>query len=196
MNKKIITIYSINHFIIDLASAILIFNFVNTITENGFIVSIAVLLYNFFAFAMQLPLGIIADNLNKNALFSAIGCFIIIIAYFLFELPIVSCILAGIGNAMFHLGGGIDVLNISKGKATLSGIFVSTGAMGIFLGSRIIEYEYLYWNIIFILLISSISLLLLYKNIKGKNDNLEVKIPNLRKKRTSCNFMFNNNSMY
>ena len=180
MNKKIITIYSINHFIIDFASAILIFNFVNTITYNKFILSISILLYNFFAFAMQFPLGILADKLNKNALFSAIGCLIMLVAFSVFKLPIISCILAGIGNAMYHLGGGIDVLNISDGKAGFSGIFVSTGAMGIFLGSRIIQYEYLYMNIIFILLISTISLILLYKNIKGKNNNLEVKIPSVR----------------
>ena len=48
----------------------------------------------------------------------------------------IACIIAGIGNALFHVGGGIDVLNISEKKASLSGIFVSTGAMGIFLGSK------------------------------------------------------------
>lgn len=53
-------------------------------------------------------------------------------AFAISRFGITSCLIAGIGNAMFHIGGGIDVLNISDKKATLSGIFVSTGALGIF----------------------------------------------------------------
>ena len=30
-------------------------------------------------------------------------------------LGIITCIIAGIGNACFHIGGGIDVLNLSVG---------------------------------------------------------------------------------
>lgn len=43
------------------------------------------------------------------------------------------CITAGIGNACFHVGGGIDTLKSSEGRASRPGIFVSTGAFGVFL---------------------------------------------------------------
>ena len=125
MNKKIIGIYSIIHFIVDLACAILVSNLVTQKMGININLFIAILLYNFFAFAVQLPIGIIADKINKNAICSAIGCILVAIAFGFTNFGIISCIIAGIGNAMFHVGGGIDVLNISNKKATPSGIFVS-----------------------------------------------------------------------
>ncbi len=41
----------------------------------------------------------------------------------------------GVGNALFHLGGGIDVLNRSRERACALGVFVSPGALGLFLGT-------------------------------------------------------------
>ena len=77
---------------------------------------------------------------------------------------------------MFHIGGGIDVLNISDKKATLSGIFVSTGAMGIFLGGKSVSIGFnIYYIVILILLISAISLFWLYNQIKVKVSNSKIK---------------------
>ena len=127
----------------------------------------AVVIYDFFAFAMQLPLGIIADKYNKNALFSAYGCGMIAIACFLRKFGIIPCLVAGIGNSMFHLGGGIDVLNISEKKATPSGIYVSTGAMGLFLGTKMGSMGFdKYYVIVAIMIISALLLNELYKRVK------------------------------
>jgi len=41
----------------------------------------------------------------------------------------------GLGNALFHIGGGLDVLNLSNSRAAPLGIFVSPGAFGLFLGA-------------------------------------------------------------
>lgn len=176
MKKKIVGIYSIIHFIVDLACAVLVGNLVTQKMGQGTNLFIAILIYNFFAFAMQLPIGIIADKINKNAICSAIGCLLVAIAFGFSSFGIISCLMAGIGNAMFHVGGGIDVLNISNKKATLSGIFVSTGAMGIFLGgkSTLIGFNK-YYIVILVLLISAISLFGLYNQIKHKVSNLEIK---------------------
>ena len=143
---------------------------------------IAILIYNFSAFAMQLPIGILADKINKNANCSAIGCILVAIAFGFANYGIISCLIAGIGNAMFHVGGGIDVLNISNKKATLSGIFVSTGAMGIFLGgkSASIEFDKFYIAIL-ILLLSALSLFWLYKQIKDNVKNEKIKTIKLNK---------------
>ena len=177
MRKKIVSVYSIIHFIVDLSCAILVTNLVTQKLGNGMTLFWAIVLYNFFAFAMQFPIGVIADKVNKNALCSAVGCIIVAIAFAFSNLGIASCIIAGIGNSLFHVGGGIDVLNISDKKATLSGIFVSTGAMGIFLGSKSASIDFnKYYLVVLMLLVSAIALFTLYKQIKDKVINNPIKV--------------------
>jgi FSR family fosmidomycin resistance protein-like MFS transporter len=94
------------------------------------------LIYNFCAFALQMPIGMIADRWNKNPLCAAVGCGLVASAYGLGYLnPFTAVLAAGIGNGLFHIGGGIDILKICKEKASLLGLFVSPGAMGIYLGT-------------------------------------------------------------
>lgn len=180
MNKKIVLIYSVIHFIVDLACAILVTNYISQKMGTSINLFIGMIVYNFFAFAMQLPIGIIADKVNKNALCSAIGCLLVATSFGFSDFGILACFIAGIGNAMFHVGGGIDVLNISNKKATLSGIFVSTGAMGIFLGekSNTIGFNK-YYLVVIILILSAILLLWLYNQIKEKVSNEKVIIPKI-----------------
>ncbi|MBR2779076.1 MAG: MFS transporter [Firmicutes bacterium] len=45
-----------------------------------------------------------------------------------------AAVIAGAGNAFFHVGGGIDTLKNSGGLAGRPGLFVSTGAFGVWLG--------------------------------------------------------------
>ena len=66
MNKRIVGIYSVIHFIVDLSCAVLVTNLVSQKMGQNVNFLMAVLLYNFFAFAMQLPIGIIADKVNKK----------------------------------------------------------------------------------------------------------------------------------
>lgn len=180
MNKSIVGIYSLIHFIVDLACAILVTNFVTQRLGTSVELFWAIFIYNFFAFAIQLPIGIIADKLNKNALLSSVGCIIVASAFCFANYGIIACIIAGLGNAMFHVGGGIDVLNISDRKATLSGIFVATGAMGIFLGSKSASVDFVnYYLPITILLISSAILFWLYSKIKNKVKNEKYIIPKI-----------------
>ena len=180
MNKKIVSIYSIIHFVVDLACAILVSNFVAQKMGQGTNLFIAILIYNFFAFAMQFPIGIIADKVNKNAICSAIGCLLVAISFAFANFGIIACLIAGIGNAMFHVGGGIDILNISDKKASLSGIFVSTGAMGIFLGSKSTSIGFnQFYIVILILILSAVLLFWLYNKIKHKVENTEIIISKL-----------------
>ena len=183
MNKKIMLIYSIIHFVVDFSCAVLISNIIIPQLTGSFSLFFAIIIYNFFAFAIQLPIGILADKINKNAICSALGCVLVIMAFAISRFGITSCLIAGIGNAMFHIGGGIDVLNISDKKATLSGIFVSTGALGIFLGSKItnINFNINYFTI-FILLLSTIALIWLYTQTKNKLNNEEIIVPSINKK--------------
>lgn len=188
MKHKIVGIYSVIHFIVDLSCAILVTNLVTQRMGQGMHLFAAILLYNLFAFAMQLPIGMIADAVNKNAKCSAIGCLLVAFAFGLPDLDIfgadasalgfLSCLIAGTGNAMFHIGGGIDVLCISDKKASLPGIFVSTGAMGIFLGSHSASIKFdSYYLVVLILLVSSLVLFNMYSETNQVLNNKETVIP-------------------
>lgn len=169
MKKKIAVVgtYSLIHLIVDMCCLILVIGKVLPITNSLNTVILAVVLYNMFGFAFQLPFGVIADRLNKNACVSALGCLLVAISFAVFKLPYTSCIISGIGNALFHVGGGIDVLNISKSKATLPGIFVATGAIGLYLGKRFLDFfiSNLYVPII-ILIVSACVLVAMYRKAK------------------------------
>ena len=175
MKAKIVSVYSVIHFIVDLSCAVLVSNYLTSKlgAENVFL---AILIYNFFAFAVQLPVGIIADRLNKNALVSCVGCLLVAGAYALTFNGVLCCIVAGLGNAMFHIGGGIDVLNISERMASFPGLFVSTGALGIFLGAKSLSWGFtLYYLPVILLVISAVILALLYNSIKDKVSNSELR---------------------
>lgn len=138
-------IYGAVHFLVDFACAYLMFSGIYE-ADNWYL---CLLLYNFFAFAMQMPIGIFADYKNRNAGMAVWGCILVAFSY----LPAaaasilagtgtlgpvwaaVASVSAGFGNGLFHVGGGLDVLNKSEKSAGLLGIFVAPGAMGIYFGT-------------------------------------------------------------
>ncbi|MCI8328621.1 MAG: hypothetical protein HFG02_03115 [Oscillibacter sp.] len=122
-------LYSAAHFWVDFSCALLLFGMLSGEAVFG----LCTLLYNFCAFALQMPLGLAADRLNRNGLLAALGCGMIAAAY-LVPWPAAMAVTAGVGNALFHLGGGIDVLNGGGKRAAALGVFVSPGAAGLALG--------------------------------------------------------------
>jgi FSR family fosmidomycin resistance protein-like MFS transporter len=95
------------------------------------------LVYNFCAFALQLPLGIVADRLEGRkvpVLFALLGTALTLAG------AVAHPAVLGLGNALFHVGGGIGTIREDwsrdwKGRAL--GIFVAPGALGLFLGGRL-----------------------------------------------------------
>lgn len=130
MDKKLLGLYSLAHFWVDLSCALLVFRTM----AGGADFALCLLLYNFCAFALQMPLGLLADRLDRNGAASAAGCALTALAY-LIPGTVPAAVTAGVGNALFHLGGGIDVLNRSGERAWALGVFVSPGALGLFLGT-------------------------------------------------------------
>ena len=126
-------IYSLAHFCVDFGCAF----FIYSRFLNPWQWTLCLVLYNFCAFAMQAPLGLLCDKINKNAVMAAAGCVIVALSAFLAKYAVLACIVAGIGNAFFHLGGGIDTLNDCGEKCARLGVFVSPGAFGIFFGTRL-----------------------------------------------------------
>jgi len=130
VSRKSLAVYSLAHFWMDLSCAFLLFRTLSDSPRWG----LCLLLYNFCAFALQMPLGLLADRLDRNGAVSAAGCALTALAFLLpWSLP--AAVTAGTGNALFHLGGGIDVLNQSRERAWALGVFVSPGALGLFLGT-------------------------------------------------------------
>ncbi|HOQ75782.1 MAG TPA: hypothetical protein PK369_04325 [Thermoclostridium sp.] len=127
----IVATYAVSHFLVDFSCAYLMFSRIR-FSEQWFL---WMLIYNFLAFAMQMPIGLMADRFNRNAVCAAAGCVLVALAYPVSGMPMAAVLALGIGNALFHIGGGIDVLNISRGKSGPLGIFVSPGAFGIYFGT-------------------------------------------------------------
>jgi len=126
-----ISVYSVTHFLVDFACAFLMFHSISRATDWY----TCLLLYNFFAFAMQMPIGIVADKINRNHIFACSGCILVGAAYGLTGIPLAAAVVVGLGNGIFHTGGGIDILNISEKKSAALGIFVSPGALGVYFGT-------------------------------------------------------------
>jgi len=130
VDKKLLSLYSFAHFWVDLSCALLVFRRLSGGTDFA----LCLLLYNFCAFALQMPFGLLADRLDRNSTAAALGCGLVELAYLL-PGAVPAAVTAGVGNALFHLGGGIDVLNHSRDRAWALGVFVSPGALGLYLGT-------------------------------------------------------------
>lgn len=124
-------IYSLGHFWVDFSCALLMFGCLG----GGKDWALCLLMYNFCAFAMQMPIGLAADRLSRNSAVAALGCALVGAGWSMTGAPVLCAVTAGLGNALFHVGGGIDVLNASEEKSAALGVFVSPGAFGVFLGT-------------------------------------------------------------
>ena len=118
--------YSILHFMVDGVCAAAMFG--NTISgKNGYFL---ILLYNFCAFALQMPIGVVLDMLNAEEernqkaalrsngvgqkkkdwnLMTAVTGVLCTIAG-----AVTHPVLLGIGNALFHAGGGVGTIFDSR----------------------------------------------------------------------------------
>ena len=150
-------IYSLAHFCVDFGCAY----FIYSRFLNPWQWTLCLVLYNFCAFAMQAPLGLLCDRLNKNAVAAAAGCVITALSAFLAKYAVAACIVAGLGNALFHLGGGIDTLNDCGKRCAKLGIFVSPGAFGIFFGTRLGRARALPYHLVVTALIFMAAIILL-----------------------------------
>ena len=124
-------LYSLTHFMVDFCCGLLLFSHLSLGAEFG----LCLLLYNFCAFAMQMPLGLLADGFDRNGCVAAVGCVLVAVAWGLVGVPLLCATVLGLGNALFHVGGGLEVLNFSGNRSAPLGIFVSPGAFGVYFGA-------------------------------------------------------------
>ncbi|MBQ7775404.1 MAG: hypothetical protein IJ379_05730 [Lachnospiraceae bacterium] len=130
-------IYSLLHMLVDGVCALAMFGYFVQGEDGHF----AMLLYNFCAFALQMPLGILLDILvlqkeghkEKRTLgFALTGVVVTVAGAFLHP------VILGIGNALFHIGGGVGSIQEDRAKRWNGrglGVFVAPGAFGLYIGT-------------------------------------------------------------
>lgn len=111
--------------------------------------ALAILAYDLVAFCFQLPLGALLDALGRRqSRRAAMASFALVAAGVSAGwtgadwagavsgalIQVVAVLLVALGNALFHCVGGVEVLGESDGRAAPSGMFISTGALGVFVG--------------------------------------------------------------
>lgn len=130
IHRPLLTVYSLSHALVDFSCAFLVYRTMLDAPELG----LCLLLYDFCAFALQMPFGLLSDGWDRNSLVAAAGCALVACAYLPVLPALAAAVVAGVGNGLFHVGGGLDVLNGSRERAAALGVFVSPGALGLYFG--------------------------------------------------------------
>ena len=159
-----ITIYSVLHFLVDAVCAYAMFG------RFGNAGVYAYLLYNLCAFVLQLPIGAVIDLITMkldeaaakrfNRGITSIGVIITLVGMY------AGTYVLGIGNAIFHSGGGVRCIKEDRTKQLNGkglGIFVAPGALGLFVGKLLTSYDsYRVYIQIALIVVAIIGLLCAY----------------------------------
>jgi MFS transporter, FSR family, fosmidomycin resistance protein len=130
-----LSVFGLTHLLVDASCLILILGGI----DAGDNLLTYVLLYNILAFGLQMPFGWVIDRIRIPAASAVLGCAVLSLGLMFFIHPLTSVILAGIGNALFHVGGGTVSLNLKPGKASMPGVFVAPGGIGLFAGGLVLK---------------------------------------------------------
>jgi FSR family fosmidomycin resistance protein-like MFS transporter len=119
-----------------------------------------VIFYNVFAFGLQALFGLAADHLKAPRKVALLGCVLTAFSAITFIYsPILAIVFAGLGNALFHVGGGSISLNLTPKKAFAPGVFVAPGALGLLVGTIVGKNgQFIAWP--FILILAALCLLM------------------------------------
>ena len=146
--------HTLSHFLVDFSCAFLLY-------RAGFPAEQRILIllsYNACAFALQAPLGLLTDLMDRNGLVAGTGVALIALSALLLQEPVALAVAAGLGNALFHLGGGRDVLMDSGERSGPVGLFVSTGALGLWLGGKAGRGGFPLWIVLALLAVDALLL--------------------------------------
>ena len=129
-----LSVYSVSHALVDATCAATLFAIVALGHTEARELVFLIVLYNVMAFATQPLWGLWVDTFKVPRHSAVLGMLLVAASTLFLQFPFPVAIMAGIGNALFHVGGGATVLNLSSGKATRPGIFVAPGALGLTIG--------------------------------------------------------------
>lgn len=135
INDTTVWCYSLTHGLIDLASSLVVYN---AAIVHGLPPEKAVsytLAYSLIAFALQPVAGFIIDIAKRARSATLFGIVVTLAGVVLMHVDALSSIVVvGMGNALFHVGAGGQILSRYRDQATSVGIFVGPGAIGLSIG--------------------------------------------------------------
>ncbi|MCX6816593.1 MAG: hypothetical protein NTZ93_01900 [Candidatus Beckwithbacteria bacterium] len=158
-------VYGATHAIVDGICAAVIFSILkNQIVSTTDFISL-VILYNVLAFGLQAIFGLVTDYFKSPRAVAFLGCILTGLSAITFSsFPIVAIVFAGLGNALFHIGGGSISLNLTPKKATAPGIYVAPGAFGLLVGTLLGKNgQFIIWPAILILAILCLLMFIIKK---------------------------------
>jgi FSR family fosmidomycin resistance protein-like MFS transporter len=158
--------YAFAHFCVDFTCFYILFHGFKDSTDSLESLAIGFLAYNAIAFGFQPIIGFLFDS-NSRIPVGILGCALVSAGMLALSLPWLALVLCAFGNACFHIGGGIDSLRHADGKMARSGIFVSTGALGVVFGTMAGKSAIAASWLPFLLMTGSIVLLLLFTRETG-----------------------------
>lgn len=157
-----LSIFSGGHALVDGCCALLLWR---AVAGGDFVLSTAwtaFFVYNLLAFAIQPLVGIAVDRLACPRLAAAVGALLVATAFPLAAwspgIPYAAVLLCGLGNALFHLGGGVMSLTLSPGRATPVGLFVAPGAAGLVAGMLLGRAQTPAWPFVVVLVALAVVL--------------------------------------
>jgi FSR family fosmidomycin resistance protein-like MFS transporter len=156
-----LTVYSTAHALVDAACAAALFSIVALGRQDPQDLFELVLIYNVLAFSLQPIFGLLVDRYRIPAQTAVLGIVLVAAATLATPIPLLAAVVAGLGNALFHVGGGVVSLNLAPGKAALPGVYVAPGALGLTLGILIGRSgDFVAWPIVLLLMLLAASILL------------------------------------
>jgi MFS transporter, FSR family, fosmidomycin resistance protein len=128
--------YGVIHACVDLATVAAVYRAARPLGFGDWLTPFVLVLgYDVMAFALQAPLGALLDRVRGCRAAHFAGLALSAAAVLLVPWSALgTLILAGLGNALFHVGAGGAVLGAAGGRAAPAGIFVAPGALGLGLG--------------------------------------------------------------
>ncbi len=140
--------YCAAHALVDASCAALVFSASAAGRIPAAVALVAVVLYNLLAFASQPVLGWFVNDASTARKWARVGALATVAAFFggMTEMGIwPAIVLAGLGNAVFHLGGGVLALQAQPGRATIPGLYVAPGAAGLAAGVWMGSNQWFAW---------------------------------------------------
>lgn len=129
-------LYSALHLLVDAVCALAMFGHFLSGEDGRFYL----LIYNFCAFALQMPIGALLDILCARRQRSCHWMTLTAVAGVLCTIAgtVTHPAVLGIGNALFHVGGGMGTIAEDRERQWRGrglGVFVAPGALGLYLGT-------------------------------------------------------------
>lgn len=124
------------HGVVDGVAGFLLFSLSQSLMPPQ--VGVCVLLYNALAFGGQPSAGLLIDRIQRPRAAVLAGLLLLSTALIIVNSqPVVAVVLAGLGSAVFHSGGGALAVCATRNCATGAGLFAAPGVFGLAVGGAL-----------------------------------------------------------